>query len=450
MSGKVNIIFRKALESVYPSLIVKGYSEKIRSYYEMKGFQNLMVVGFGKASYEMAKAIEDVFGQDIISDGVVVTKYGHAKKNESGVGSQELKKIRVYEAGHPIPDENGIRASEEIVELVNNADENTLVLCLVSGGGSALFVSPCEGITLEEKQSITDMLLKAGADITELNSVRKHLSKVKGGRLAEAAYPAEVISLMISDVIGDSLDVIASGPTAPDGSTYQDALDVISRYGLSGSAPESVMDVLRNGIEGTISDTPKKGSREFQKVQNIIIGSNRIAIEAAKSHAQSMEYQTEILSIKVEGEAGKAAKWLAEKAFEAQSGHLTRSRRKARSENDSCPLCLISGGETTVQVKGKGKGGRNTELALIFAMEIDGAEGITMLSAGTDGTDGPTDAAGAIVDGSTMEKARKLGLNPQQYLDNNDSYNFFKEIDGLLITGPTGTNVMDVQIVVVE
>ncbi len=431
-------IFREALRSVDPSFIVKGYAEKIHSYYSMKGFTKLIVTGFGKAAYQMALAVEEMFDNDQISGGIVVTKYGHTKKEKSEVRSQEseeLKKIKVLEAAHPVPDENGFKAAQEIIELVEEADEHTLVLCLISGGGSALFVSPCDGVTLAEKQAITDLLLKCGADITELNSVRKHLSGVKGGRLAEIASPAEIISLMISDVVGDKLDVIASGPTAPDLSTYQDALDVINKFNLADKAPENVINTFKEGIKGTIPDTPKQNNPVFGNVQNIVIGSNQIAINAAKKEAEALGFDAEIISTELTGDAGEVGKWLAEKAL------------KERSNSSKC---LISGGETTVIVKGSGKGGRNTELALSFAMEIEGVDGITFLSAGTDGTDGPTDAAGAIVDGQTITKAKSLGLNPQEYLDNNDSYSFFKETDSLIITGPTGTNVMDVQIIVVE
>jgi len=278
-------IFREALRSVDPLFIVKGYAEKVHSYYSMKGFTKLIVAGFGKAAYQMALAVEEMFDSDQISGGIVVTKYGHSKTEKLEVRSEkseELKQIKVLEAAHPVPDENGFKAAQEIIELVEEADAHTLVLCLISGGGSALFVSPCDGVTLAEKQAITDLLLKCGADITELNSVRKHLSGVKGGRLAEIASPAEIISLMISDVVGDKLDVIASGPTAPDSSTYQDAMDVINKYGLSDKAPESVIDVFKKGIKGTIPDTPKHDNPVFGNVQNIIIGSNKIAIDAAR------------------------------------------------------------------------------------------------------------------------------------------------------------------------
>ncbi len=434
-------IFREALRSVNPSFIVKGYANKIHSYYSMKGFTKLIIAGFGKAAYQMAEAVEEMFDSDQISRGIVITKYGHAEKEKSEVRSEKsekLKKIRVLEAAHPVPDENGFKAAQEIIKLLEEADNKTLVLCLISGGGSALFVTPCDGVTLSEKQAITDLLLKAGADITELNSVRKHLSRVKGGRLAEIAYPAEIISLMISDVIGDKLDVIASGPTAPDPTTYQDALNVINKFNLLEKAPENVITAFKEGIKGTIPDTPKHDNPVFDNVQNIVIGSNIIAIKAAKQEAEALGFDTEIISTELTGDAGEVGKWLAKKVLEERSNSSSHSK------------CLISGGETTVIVKGNGKGGRNTELALKFAMEIDGIEGITFLSAGTDGTDGPTDAAGAFVDGKTISKAKELGLNPQEFLDNNDSYNFFRKTDSLIITGPTGTNVMDIQIVLVE
>ena len=437
----VNSIFLKALESVAPSCLVKDYALKIQSYYSMKNFSDLVVIGFGKASYEMAKAIEEVFGSDLISGGIVITKYGHAQKQLSAVSGQQsaqLKKIRVYEAGHPIPDENGIKATEEIIELLKTTDENTLVLCLVSGGGSALFVSPHEGMTLSEKQSVTDLLLRAGADITELNAVRKHMSKVKGGRLAELVQPSEIVSLMISDVIGDKLDVIASGPTAPDTSTFQDALNIIDKYKIRDRVPANVIEILHKGIEGLMPDTPKKDNPLFKNVQNMVIGSNAKALDVARDEAAGLGYEPEILTSEISGEARETAKWLADRA------------KEAKAQSNKGTKCFISGGETTVVVRGKGKGGRNTELALAFAIEIEGVNGITFLSAGTDGTDGPTDAAGAVVDGETIQKAKSLGLNPREYLDNNDSYNFFKKIDSLLITGPTGTNVMDIQVLLVE
>jgi hydroxypyruvate reductase/glycerate 2-kinase len=438
-------IFSSVLHAVDPYLLIKDYAKKLRADISQGNVDKLIIVGFGKAAFQMAFAAEEVLGPELIKDGIVVTKYGHAKRQQPAASNQqsaELRKIKVFEAAHPVPDEKGFKAAEEIIKLLEKTGEETLVLCLVSGGGSALLVAPYEGIALSEKQMITDLLLKAGADISELNSVRKHLSRVKGGRLAEIIAPARTISLMISDVIGDRLDVIASGPTAPDTATYKDALDVIEKYGLKEQAPASVMDVLQKGREGMIPETPKEGSPVFNKVNNVILCNNRKAIEAAKEKAESMGYRVEILADDLTGEARDVGRWLAEKALKTSNELRVTSNKKR--------VCLISGGETTVTVKGKGKGGRNTELALSFAMAIEGVKGISLLSAGTDGTDGPTDAAGAIVDGETIKKAKSLGLNPEEYLSKNDSYNFFKETDSLLITGPTGTNVMDVQIVLVE
>jgi len=424
-------LFYASLRAVDPYESVKIYTDKIHVTYQNGNYKRLLVIGFGKAACSMAEAIEDHLA-DLIDNGMVITKYGHCPS------PHKLKKIGVYEAGHPVPDENGLRNTEEIIKLLKTSDTNTLIVCLISGGGSALLVSPFEGISLDEKRRITELLLKAGTNINELNTVRKHISRVKGGRLAEIAYPSRVISLILSDVIGDRLDIIASGPTSPDNTTYQDALRVLVQYKLIDTSPRSVVGVLERGIKGLLPETPKGGSPIFEKANNIIIGSNKKALAGAKTEAEKLLH-VEILSSEITGEARDVGKWLAQKAKEIKS---------SRSSNR--PLCLISGGETTVTVKGNGIGGRNMELALSFAMEIEGIEGITLLSAGTDGTDGPTDAAGAIVDGQTEVKARATGVSPEEYLRNNDSYNFFKKIDGLFITGPTGTNVMDVQIVVIE
>lgn len=425
-------IYSEALKVVDPYLLTIPFSEKVRSLYQDSGAGKLIVIGFGKAAVAMGKATEDSL-YAIIDDGILITKHGHSdKKNPLG-------KLKVLEAGHPIPDEYGFNGTEEVIRLMRAADEKTLVLCLISGGGSALLVSPYEGITLADKQSVTDLLLKAGANINELNTVRKHISKVKGGRLAETAFPAKVISLIISDVVGDRLDVIASGPTSPDSTTYQDALRVIEKYELTDQTPRSVLDVLKNGAEDLTPETPKEGNPIFDRVENLIIGNNIRALKAAKAKAESFGLAAEIISSDLTGEARVVGKWLAKKAVE-----IRNTNRSTRS------CCLISGGETTVTVKGNGLGGRNMELALAFAMEIEGIDGITFLSAGTDGTDGPTDAAGALVDGQTVKKAKAIGLDPSVYLSNNDSYSFFKKIDVLIMTGPTGTNVMDIQIVVIE
>ncbi|KAF0219319.1 MAG: hydroxypyruvate [Geobacteraceae bacterium] len=424
-------VFRAAIRDADPYLAVRRHGDEIRSIYREGGFAQLIVIGFGKASISMAKGMEDSLG-DLIDAGLIITKYGHGT-------SRELRKIRFLEGGHPVPDADGATGTEEIINLVTAATEKTLVVTLISGGGSALLVSPCAGITLAEKQETTGLLLAAGAGIFELNCVRKHLSRVKGGRLAAMIRPARSVSLILSDVIGDRLDVIASGPTAPDPTTFADALDVLERYRLLKRVPTEVVAHLTKGREGEFAETLKEGDPVFRTVQNVIVGSNCTALEAAAREAEALGFGVEILSAGITGEAREAGRWLAHKAVATRSGI-----------GGGGPFCLISGGETTVTVKGGGKGGRNMELALAFALEIEGISGITLLSAGTDGTDGPTDAAGAVVDGTTATMAKARGFDPEEYLRNNDSYSFFRECGGLLVTGPTGTNVMDIQIVVIE
>ena len=404
--------------------------------YDLKGFRRIIVIGAGKGTASMARAVEDILG-DRIEQGTIVVKYGH---------TGPLRKIVQREAAHPLPDEAGLYATAEITELLKKAGEETLFICLLSGGASSLLVAPADGITLNDKRATTDLLLSAGADIQELNSVRKHLSAVKGGRLAETAYPATIMSVILSDVIGDRLDVIASGPTVPDSTGFRDALNVIHRYSLERKIPNGVFSLLHLGVAGVISDTPKQGAVFFQKTSNIIVGSIRQSMEAARVRAMELGFEPRLLTSELQGEAKGAARSLASEA--------NKIRQAMRPGDD--PRCLLSGGETTVTVRGKGKGGRNQELALASALEIEGSEGISLLSAGTDGTDGPTDAAGAIVDGSTARKARDLGVHPETYLANNDSYTFFSRLDELsgeryhLKTGPTGTNVMDMQILMIE
>ncbi len=429
-------IFNKAVKGVEPSMLVKEHIQEMNS----NLFKRLFVAGFGKASVQMVRALEEDGLEEVITKGIVITKYGHGIGSRSGARSRGSK-IEVFEAGHPVPDENGLRGTEKIIKLLKDADEDSLILCLISGGGSALLVSPYEDILLHDKQRVTELLLKAGADINELNTVRKHISMVKGGKLAEIAYPARVISLILSDVIGDRVDVIASGPTAPDSTTYTDALNVIDKFGLSEEIPERVMKILRRGREGLIPETPKDNSPVFRNVKNIIIGNNLMALKTAREYAEEMDYKADIIATDISGEARDVGRWLADKVKELKDSRVQKFKN---------PLCLISGGETTVTVKGNGLGGRNMELALAFAIEIEGIDGITFLSAGMDGMDGPTDAAGAIVSGETVKTAKALGLDPMKYLEDNDSYNFFKEIDSLLITGPTGTNVMDIQITLIE
>jgi hydroxypyruvate reductase len=326
--------------------------------------------------------------------------------------------------------------AESIAGIANQAGERDLVFCLISGGGSALLVSPAEGIRLEEKQAVTAELLGCGASIEEINAVRKHLSGMKGGQLARACWPATVVTLILSDVVGDPLDVIASGPTVPDTSSFGDCLEIVSRYGLSDRLPESVMRRFEQGASGTLPETPKEGEQVFERVQNEIVGNSFSAVLAASRKAESLGYTPLILSTRIEGETREVA-----------HVHAAIFREVLASGFPVAPpACILSGGETTVTMKGKGKGGRNQEFSLAVALHIRGEGRIFFLSAGTDGTDGPTDAAGAFADGGTVERARARGLEAGQYLDENNSYPFFEALNDLLITGPTNTNVMDLRI----
>jgi glycerate 2-kinase len=403
--------------------------------YELYAFNRVLVVGAGKATARMALALEDALGNRITA-GLIVVKEGH---------TAPLKIIKQVEASHPVPNEAGVEGTKRIIDLVRDADEKTLILCLLSGGASALFVAPMYGLTLQDKQEVTSALLKAGASIGELNAVRKHLSAVKGGRFAKAACPAQIVTMVLSDVIGDRLDVIASGPTSRDSSTFNDALAVIEKYRLKDKIPVRVLSFLQRGIEGLEPETVKSGDACLHKTRNVIIGGISQALAAAKEKARQLGFAPEIITEELQGEARDAALFLAQTAIRATDALRPGELR-----------CLLAGGETTVTVKGKGKGGRNQELALAFALEIGGLEGVSLLSAGTDGTDGPTDAAGAIVDGATAPRARSLGIDPVRYLDYNDSYSFFKQFDALsgdgshVITGPTGTNVMDLQIMLLD
>ena len=425
-------IFYSGLRAVDPYECVLPEAKRVRSALQTGGFRRVHAAAFGKAAVPMVRALAETIDLETVLHGIAITKYGHSEARAMP------SNIAIFEAGHPIPDDNGVAATADVVRLLESADQSVLVVCLISGGGSALLVSPQEGITLLEKQSVTDLLLRAGANIVELNTVRKHLSRVKGGRLAELAYPAKVISLILSDVIGDPLDVIASGPTSPDTTTYRDALGVLRKYGLNERVPKSILQLLQKGEAGSLRETPKPGDPSFRTVDNIIVGSNRLATEAGVKKAEELGFSATVLSNDIQGEARDVAASLARQALQIK-----------QTRGETSKVCLIQGGETTVTVRGKGRGGRNTELALGFSLEIAGTQGISMLSAGTDGTDGPTDAAGAIVDGQTVQRMEALGLDPIACLRENDSYTCFQKAGGLFITGPTGTNVMDLQIVLI-
>jgi hydroxypyruvate reductase len=426
-------IFTAGLKSASPQMAVAKYCHRegeiisiAGQAYDLTKISNLFVVGAGKASATMARAIEDIFG-DKISDGIVVVKYGH---------TDTLKKIRQIEAGHPVPDENGLRGATEILNLVRSAESNDLVLFLISGGGSALTPLPAQGLSLEDKQETSRILLGCGATIHEINAVRKHLSLIKGGRLAEATYPAQIVSLIISDVVGDDLDVIASGPTVPDNSSFSDCFTIFDKYGIIDEIPLRVRNCIQAGMEGKIDESPKAAARFFEKAHNVIIASNADAVETAKAKAEKLGYNALLLSTMLQGETREVAQV-----------HGAIAREILRSGNPvPRPACILSGGETTVTLRGDGLGGRNQEFALAVANLLPADHPVVFLSAGTDGSDGPTDAAGAISDCNTASRSKAAGLDPQTYLERNDAYHFFEKLGDLLKTGPTRTNVMDLHI----
>ena len=444
-------IFQAALAAADPSAAVERHLARI----DFSRFQNIFVIGAGKAGASMARACEQALGLHKAAKsnpakpakhqpiwpavghalvcppafsvtGLINVKYGH---------TTPLRRIELNECGHPEPDERGMNGAERIAALAAQAQRGDLVLCLISGGASALLPLPAPPVTLSEKRDLTRLLLAAGADIHEMNAVRKHLSRIKGGELARLAAPARVESLLLSDVVGDNLDVIGSGPTAPDASTFADAAAVLQRYGIWRRAPKSVRVRVDRGLRGEIPETPKPGDPIFRRVRNTVIGSNRLALTAAAVRARELGYRTLILSSEIVGETREIARMHAAILREAaRAGHLVKP-----------PACIISGGETTVTLTGNGLGGRNQEFALAAALDIAGLPNAVVFSAGTDGTDGPTDAAGAIADGATLLR------NPdaRRYLDNHDSYRYFEPLGDLVKTGPTHTNVMDVRLMLI-
>ncbi|HEX3743105.1 MAG TPA: glycerate kinase [Bryobacteraceae bacterium] len=414
-------IFRAALAAADPVDAVLRYLRKR----DFSRFRNIYVVGAGKAGASMALAAERVLGRRIAA-GLVNVKRGSSAK---------LKRIELNPCGHPVPDEAGVAGSLRIAGIAAGAAEGDLVLCLISGGASALLPLPAEPIALAEKQATTQLLLASGATIHEFNCVRKHLSRIKGGHLARLAAPATVESLLLSDVIGDDLDVIGSGPTAPDSSTFADALAILQKFSLLERVPASVCQRIERGVRGELPETPKAGDPLFRRVRNVLVGNNRQALDAAARRARQLGFRTLVLASEVQGETRDVARMHAAIAREIVSASRPVKR----------PACLVTGGETTVTLRGDGLGGRNQEFVLAAALDLAGVPDVVVLSAGTDGSDGPTDAAGAIADGDTVRR------NPEarQYLARNDSYRYFQSLGDLVITGPTNTNVMDVRIVLV-
>jgi hydroxypyruvate reductase len=409
--------------------LILGTEQNTVAEIDLKDYERISFVGAGKATAPMARAIEDLFGDNIYT-GMINVKYGF---------TEELRYGEIIEAGHPVPDENSVRGTGKILDFLTTAGEKDLIFSLISGGGSALLCRPSGNIPLSDKQKITEMLLACGASIDEINAVRKHVSLTKGGQLARAAFPATVINLMLSDVVGDEMDVIASGPFVPDSSTFKDVQNVLGKYELK-AVPNTVGDYLNSGLDRQVPETPKQGDRIFETIFNLIVGSNILALEAAQKRARQLGYETLVLSSMVQGETREVALVHSAIAKEmVKTGHPIPT-----------PGCVISGGETTVTIRGTGLGGRNQEFCLAAALDLaDLPFPVVILSAGTDGNDGPTHAAGAIVDPQTVKRGRDADMDPEAYLNNNDAYHFFEKTNDLLITGPTNTNVMDVRVVLV-
>lgn len=396
--------------------------------FDLTSINNIYVIGAGKASAKMGAEVEQILGERITS-GHIIVKYGF---------SVDLKYISVTEAGHPTPDLNGFKATSEILKLALRAGPEDLVICLLSGGGSSLLADTPDGCTQEDILVLNDLLVNSGASISEINAVRKHISKLKGGQLARSVYPATLINLILSDVPGDPFDVIASGPTVPDPTTFKLAIGVLSKFGLTGKVSPRIIKFLEEGTLGIHQETPKEGDVIFEKTYNILAGSNKMALEAARNKAIESGINALIIDDQLQGDVKDVSEYLVRDSLKYKAGI-----------DEPKPVCLLFGGETTVKMTGKGKGGRNQHLALSAAILLQDYPGVTILSSGTDGNDGPTDAAGAVVDSDTVSQAVSKKISPEKYLKAFDSYNFFKKVGGHIITGPTMTNVMDVIVVLV-
>ena len=402
--------------------------------FDLSRIQRIIVVGMGKASDRMAATLEDLLGERI-SGGLVVTADGYKVATHRAA----TQKVEIVEASHPLPDARGRAAAERIVSLVKEANEEDLVIVLISGGGSALLPLPASGIVLSDLAATNELLLRSGAKIQEINTVRKHLSQVKGGQLTRHAFPAQVLTLVLSDVPGDPLNAIASGPTVGDPTTFDQVKRILHRYGLWEEIPNSVRERIEAGVRRTIEETPKPGDAVLQRVTTTIIGSGSDAVEAALAEGERLGYHTLVLTTTLEGEAREVGKMLAAVAREEASN----------GRPVPLPALILAAGETTVTVQGTGKGGRNQELALSAALGIEGLSGVVVASLGTDGRDGPTDAAGGMGDGGPVGRMRERGIDPGEYLEENNSYKALEEAGDLIVTGPTGTNVADMCLVAV-
>ena len=422
-------IFNDALQAVDPYKAVhnilsisKNRLVANQHSFDLHKYTKIIVLGAGKAAYTMASATQDILG-NTIDDGLVITKTGHG---------QPLSRIKVVEGTHPLPSEANFSNAKELIKIAENSDKNTLVIFLMSGGASALLPAPVAGISLDDKLKVTKTLLDCGATIHEINCIRKHLSALKGGRLLKLLQPATTISLVLSDVVGDDLNAIGSGPLTNDPTTFSDALNICKKYDLEDLFPASVMNYLNEGASHKHEETLSEKEEASLPVHHLMIGTNSIAVEAAAKKARDLGFETTILSTTLEGEAKELAGFFA--ALLSHRANLNEKR----------PLLLIGGGETTVSIQGTGLGGRNQEFALSAIEKISKIPNAFVAGFATDGTDGPTDAAGAWCDYKTLKQLKVKNLNPQSYLKNNDAYHLFKEINDLIITGPTGTNVCDI------
>ncbi len=449
----LDTIFRAGLQRVDPYQMVLDHVrlegsilsvnvENDRLELDLDAFTEIIVLGAGKATAPMARAMEEILGHRLTA-GLVVVKYGHTEK---------LKKIETVEAGHPVPDEQGVIGAGRLLQLAEKAGELSLVINLISGGGSALLPFPAKYIendcevmlNLEDKQKTTQVLLACGAEIAEINCVRKHLSGIKGGRLLEKLAPTRSINFILSDVVGDELSSIASGLTAADPTTFADAFGVVKKYGIEKNIPEKVLGYLQAGVRGEVAESLKKGAAALERTTNVLMGTNGTALSAAAAKAEELGYTVIRLTSRITGEAREIAKMLAAIAVDSRQYCML----------GEAPLCIISGGEPVVTLQGSGKGGRNQEMALAFLQEIQQNpelyQGISFLAASTDGNDGPTDAAGAFANLDLLVRCEEKQLNIAEFLHNNDSYNLYKTVGGLYITGPTNTNVCDLHMILLD
>lgn len=436
-------ILQAALQAVEPGAAVRRWMTRREDTliiserkYSLNAFHRVYIVGIGKAAVTMGAAAAELL-DPYLSGGIILTKDGYAKNL---AGLQDLPGFKIIEASHPIPDVRGLNGAQLIAELLTEVGEGDLVVCLISGGGSALLPLPAEGITLADLQELTSTLLTCGASINEINTLRKHLDTLKGGGLARLAAPASLITLVLSDVVDDLLDVIASGPSVADPTTFADAYGVLEQYLIVDKVPAPIKNHLLLGMKGNLPDTPKPGDVVFERVYNVIVGSNRLAAEAALHQAHREGFQPMLLTTSMQGEARQAGRMLGAIAKEIVASGNPLHR----------PACIIAGGETTVTIHGNGKGGRNQELALGAVQEIAGLENVVLVTLATDGSDGPTDAAGAVVNGDTLKKALLMGIDPADFLTRNDAYHFFSPLGDLLKPGPTDTNVNDLALVLVK